>query len=179
MITLKRSCACYRPLFFYRDELHGEQIEQIIIFNDKEQYTVRWGWLENENDHGRDIKEMTFDELPKKRKVDFNFKKSFLAKHPDWQDRPVLTLFLYIPQIKTEVKKGYTYDSGTQYYKSIEFVFNDTAICQHIPERFEKSDLSKQADELKKELEEENIKLTSYDLMKLLKKYNITKKVEE
>lgn len=176
MITLKRSCAHYRPLFFYRDELHGEQIHQIVIFNASEQYTVGRGWLENENDYGRDIKEMTFDELPKKRKVDFDLKKSFLANYPDWQDRPVLTLFLYIPQIKSEVKKGYTYDSGTQYYRALEFVFNDKAICQNIPERFERSELAKQADALKKELE---IKLTSYDLMKLLKKYNITKKAGE
>lgn len=176
-VTLKRSCECFRPLFFYKDELHGEQIEQIKIFDGVNVYTVNRGWLENENDRGRDIKEMYFEELTKKRKINLTLKESFLAKAENWQKRHVLTLFLYIPDIKTEVFLWNENLNGKHFYKKLNFVFNGVEICQHIFDHFEESDLKKQAEELSEELEKDlYIKIDSYQLTRILNKYNIVKK---
>ena len=176
-VTLRRSCDWFRPLFFYKDELHGEEIGQIKIFDGVNVYTVHRGFLENENDRGRDIKEMYFQELSKKRNIDLTLKKSFLAKAENWHGDKVLTLFLYAPKIESEVVKGIETEHGANFVRKLYFSFNGVDVCQIIPDHYEKSEIAKQAELLKEELNKDLfIKLDAYTLTKILTKYNMIKK---
>ena len=92
--------------------------------------------LKIKKNYGRDVEFMEFDSLPLKRKIDFNGKFSFVGKFEDWGNRPAFTLFLYAPNLKTEVLKAYETDEGTVFYKHLYFNFNgvemDVTLYDHL-----------------------------------------------
>lgn len=170
-IILKRQVDNLRPLFF-----EGREIKQIYIFNEKEHFRIDRGWLENQKNYGRDVESMEFDSLPSKRKIDFNYKFSFLGKFEDWQERSVFTLFLYAPDLKTEVLKAYETDEGTVFYKHLYFNFNGVDMDVTLYDHLEKNANALKVEEIQKILIANGVKIENYKLLSILKYFNIESK---
>lgn len=172
-VILKRTVDYLRPLYYSTDQIHARPIEQIYIFNDKEQFRINRGWLENQKNYGRDVESMEFDSLPLKRKIDFNNKFSFVGKYEDWNGRPAFTLFLYAPDLKTEVLKAYNTDDGTVFYKHLYFDFNGVEMDVTLYDRKEKNANALKTEEIQKILIANGVKIDTYNILQMLKYFNI------
>ena len=175
-VILKRTVDYLRPLYYSTDQIHARPIEQIYIFNDKEQFRIDRGWLENQKNYGRDVESMEFDSLPLKRKIDFTNKFSFVGKYEDWNGRPAFTLFLYAPDLKTEVLKAYETDEGTVFYKHLYFDFNGVQMDVTLYDHKEKNANALKTEEIQKILIANGVKIDTYNILQMLKYFNIESK---
>lgn len=175
-IVLKRTVNYLRPLYYSTDQIHARPIEQIYIFNDKEQFRIDRGWLENQKNHGRDVESMEFVSLPLKRKIDFSNKFSFLGKFEDWKGCPAFTLFLHAPDLKTEVLKAYETDEGTVFYKHLYFNFNGVEMDVVLYDRLEKNANAVRVEEIQKILKANGVEIEDFKILNMLKYFNIESK---
>lgn len=171
MVIVARKDVFYRPYFF-----GNKKIEQIVLFNEKDKYIIPRGWLEDvSSGFSKDIKEIQFEELPNKRKVDFSLEKSYLANFEDWYNSKVLTLFIYVPNFCKDIKRENT-GRNVYIYNLLSFNLNGKKIVVKVLDHVEKTDLGRKIEELKKEMKSKNINVDSYTLEKILTEYELVRK---
>lgn len=175
-VELKKLNKFYRPWYIFAGPKDGAELKQIKIFNNEEIFTLNRGWLEDHNDGGRDIEGLFFEELKKKKKIDLGLKKSFLALADNWDNRKVLTLFLYCQNLKTEIFKKYGDKESDTFYKKLIFSVNGREICEEIYHEEIKTDFGRQVEEMKKEIKElAKVDISEYELAEIMKKFSIKK----
>lgn len=164
--------------FFVEDR----QIKKIVFYNDSGVvFETRSGWFGNNNNFrdGFNIPDATL-----RRKVDFTRKECFYTSTQGEyyeRNRKFAILYLYIDgekikQLDKSEYKTQMSDSQVWYYERFEFDILGQYINEHVVKKIEKTDFGRQVEEMEKKLEEMHIKINSYDLTLLMKKFDLVEK---
>lgn len=169
--------SCYNPFF-----IDGREIKRIIFYNDSGiVLKTRSGWFGYNNNFrgGLDIPETI-----SKRKVDLSIKKCFYVPvAPEYYERnkKCAELYLYIDGEsiklidKTESQECFN-KVDIWHYENFTFEICGHVIVENLVVKIERNEFGQKVDAIQKELEEAGIKIDSFDLKRLLEKYNLIKK---
>lgn len=167
---------CFNPFF-----IEDRQIKKIHFFNESGVVlSTRSGWFGSTNNFrgGLDIPETI-----SKRKIDFSIKKCFYVwvKGEYYEKGKYAELYLYIDgeQIKLIDRYESTQKIGATdiwTYDNITVEICGHVINENLVKKIEKNNFGKRVEALEKELKEEGIKIDSYNLEILMKKYDLIKK---
>lgn len=169
--------SCFNPFF-----IDGRQIKRIHFF-DKNGiiFSTCSGWFGSNNlfRHGLEIPPAVY-----KRKIDFSICQSFFVSASEeyaqrGQKFAELYIFVDDESVKiTEVKEISEKMTACEVWHSKIYTFEilGKEIRESILDHIEKTPFGEQVDSLLSELESQQIKIGRYDLIQLLKHYNIVKK---
>jgi hypothetical protein len=198
-MKLERIATCLRPY-----GINGKKVHRIYFFNEEGVIlSTNRGWLEKRSmEHaikygmaGVDIEEIELKELNRKLKKDFSKKQNFYIKAEkinDWESMQFLKdeydLYIYVGDVvKVEKTCEHVQDEeGTTYINTVKYteykitglteqpftmVISQSLKCEDTNEK-------KQAEEILQIIKDKKlyINISDYDLCKLLKVFNITKK---
>lgn len=167
--------------FFNPFFIDGRQIKRIHFFNKQGViFSTRSGWFGNNNNFRGGL---VIPETVQKRKIDFSLCKSFFVSVPaEYYEKGLyaeLYLFVDGESVKiTEVKEISEKMTDCEIWHSKIYTFEilGQEIRESILDYIEKTPFGEQVDSLLSELESQQIKIGRYDLIQLLKHYNIVKK---
>lgn len=157
-------------------------VKKFVFYNDNGiLYTSNRGWFDYDKTEKLDIGEITI-----RRKENFERKENFaIAETSDYfLKRKEYVIYVYVDgvNVKFTQEKPYTTPMGdsqiwTEQKNIIEMggvTFTERKVLKTEPSNF-----GKKVKEVLADLESENIKIDSYTLSKLLKKYNLNKIIEK
>lgn len=168
---------CYNPFF-----IDGREVHSIILYNDKGiVFKTRSGWFGNNNNFRGGLE---IPEAISKRKIDLSLKKCFYVPVPpeDWKPRgKYVDLYLYIDgeNIKFISENRHAEnmtDCEIWHYVNLDFEIFGHVIQDYYIEKFEKTDFGQKVESTAEELKKAGIKIDSWDLKELLRKYDLVKK---
>lgn len=177
MINKLTTQPLFNPFF-----VEDRQLKKIVFYNDSGVvFETRSGWFGSNNNFrgGFNIPDAVL-----RRKIDFTRKECFYVSTPGEyyeRGRKFAILYLYIDGEKIKQLDRAEYEkqmceSQVWHYERFEFDILDQYINEHIVTKIEKTDFGRQVEEMEKKLEELHIKINSYDLTQLMKKFDLIEK---
>lgn len=177
-----------RPQNWHRPyKYNGYEIAEIKIYNKNGVvFSINQGWFEdNQNDRTHDIPEIEISEPKLRRKQNFNRDEVFII--PKKRDRIEIKFdnkkaILYIPESEAEVRymgeeQKQIAVSESHLYRLYGININDKFFfLEKILDRIEKTDFGQEVEKMKDKLEEKDIKISKYDMEKLMKHFEIKEK---
>lgn len=170
--------SCLNPFIF-----NGRYIKKIIFFDDSGVICENArGWFGNNNIYKNGLE---VPEIASKKKIDLSIKKCFYVPTPaEWYEQrgtKCADLYLYIDGekikfIKSEKKQVQINDRDLYFYNIFNFSIFAEVVTVEILEKIESTAFGEYVEEVKKNFESDGIKLDSYIIASILRKYNIIKK---
>ena len=157
-------------------------VSKFVFYNDDGViYTSKRGWFDDDRSDILDI-----GEIVQRRKENFTRKENFAMTTTAeyFRNKKEYIIYVYVDGDNVKVTKETPYQrnmSETQIWTEQKIVIEmggKTFTEIHVL-KTEDSDFGKQVNQMMKELESENIKIDSYTLTKIMKKYNLNKIIEK
>lgn len=162
------------PFIFGGDKV----VDNIIFFNDKkEKIIVGRGWFGSNNMLG----ELIIPDIKRKNKENLDKKESFfMTSHTGWRDEKRINLFLYEDgkdiKLVNVYRRKEVMDMSIYHFVKYEYKIFDKTVSFELVERIEQTDFGKQVTGMQEELKKEGIKISEYDLKRIMEKYDLVRK---
>lgn len=164
----------FNPFIFGGDKA----VDDIIFFNDKkEKISVGRGWFGSNNM----LDDLIIPDIKRKNKENLDKKESFfMTSHTGWRDEKRVILFLYedgkdIKLINVSRRQD-EMNMSIYHYIKYEYKIFDKTVSFELVERIVPTDFGIKVLNMAEELKKEGIKISEYDLKRIMEKYDLVKK---